>query len=498
MIQHPTRGKIPFLLYPFQEDTLKQLQHNRFNIILKARQMGISTLTAGFALHSMLFNSDFKILIIATRQDVARNLLQKVQIMHDNLPVFLRQQCIENNKLSLKFANGSEIKAVSSAANSGRSEALSLLIIDEAAFVDRIDDIWVASQATLSTGGAACLLSTPNGQGNLFHRLWVQAEEGKAPDGLEKFNPIRLKWNLHPERDEKWRRQWDESLGKREAAQEFDCDFITSGHTVIDSDIITWYVGNSVKDPIEKRGPGGDLWIWEYPDYTKSYVVSADVARGDGADYSAFHVFEVETAIQVAEFKSKVDTRMFGNLLVAIANEYNSALLVIDNRNVGWDTVQVALDKGYKNLYYSYRHDPFLDDAIHLHKAYDMVSKSDMIPGFTTTPKIRPVMISKMQSYLADLTPTIRSKRTINELYVFVWKNGKQEADTGYNDDLVISLSMFYFVRDTALRLRSMGIQLTRATLSKTHKSVFKASAKTNNHWSMPVGNTRESLTWLL
>lgn len=141
MIQHPIKGKVNFNLYPFQSETLRQLQQFRFNIILKSRQMGISTLTAGYALHCMLFNSDFKVLVIATRQDVARNLLQKVQVMHDNLPAFLRSGIINNNKLSLSFKNGSEIKAVSSSPESARSEALSLLIMDECISGDSVVQI---------------------------------------------------------------------------------------------------------------------------------------------------------------------------------------------------------------------------------------------------------------------------------------------------------------------------------------------------------------------
>ena len=125
-IQHPIRGKIKFNLFPFQEESLTTLQNNRYNVILKSRQLGISTLSAGYALWSMLFNEDFNVLVIATTQDVAKNLVSKVQIMNENLPSWLKTNIITNNKLSLKFANGSEIKAISSASTGARSEALSL------------------------------------------------------------------------------------------------------------------------------------------------------------------------------------------------------------------------------------------------------------------------------------------------------------------------------------------------------------------------------------
>jgi hypothetical protein len=217
-IQHPVKGKIKFNLYPFQEKSLSDLRDNRYNIILKSRQLGISTLSAGYALWAMLFNEDFNVLVIATTQEVAKNLVTKVQVMHDNLPSWLKGNMVANNKLSLKFKNGSQIKAISSASTGARSEALSLLIVDEAAFIRNIEEIWVASQATLSTGGGAIVLSTPNGIGNWFHQTWADAESGHNG-----FNTVRLRWDVHPERNQAWRDEQTLLLGEKGAAQECDC-----------------------------------------------------------------------------------------------------------------------------------------------------------------------------------------------------------------------------------------------------------------------------------
>lgn len=214
-IQHPTKGKINFNLFEFQEKTLTEFKNHRYNIILKSRQTGISTLTAGFSLWKMLFNDDFNVLVIATKQDVAKNLVTKVRIMNQFLPSWLKLNTIEDNKLSLRYANGSQIKATSAAGDAGRSEALSLLVFDEAAFIDKIEDIWVSAQSTLSTGGSSIVLSTPNGVGNWFHKMWIGAEEGDNG-----FNPITLHWSLHPERDQSWRDEQDSLLGAKMAAQE--------------------------------------------------------------------------------------------------------------------------------------------------------------------------------------------------------------------------------------------------------------------------------------
>jgi len=178
-IQHPSRGKILFNLYDFQEDLMGAVSEKRFNVILKSRQLGISTLSAGYSLWLMLFHEDKNVLVIATKQEVAKNLVTKVRFMHQNLPSWLKGQTEEDNKLSLRLKNGSQIKATSAAGDAGRSEALSLLVIDEAAFIDNVEEIWTSAQSTLSTGGGAIVLSTPNGVGNWFHKVWLQGQAGE-------------------------------------------------------------------------------------------------------------------------------------------------------------------------------------------------------------------------------------------------------------------------------------------------------------------------------
>jgi hypothetical protein len=494
IIQHPTKGKIYFHLYPFQEDVLRNMQNNRYSVILKSRQLGISTLSAGYALWCMLFKQDFNILVLATTQDVAKNLVTKVRVMHENLPIWLKGKSIEDNKLSLRFKNGSQIKAVSSTGTSGRSEALSLLIIDEAAFIRNIEEIWKSAQQTLATGGGCIALSTPNGTGNWFHQTWVDAESGGQ------FKPIKLHWTVHPERDESWRIEQTELLGEKGAAQECDCDFISSGHTVIDGPILQWYDQTYIKDPIERRGFDGNYWIWEYPDYSKNYAVVADVARGDGSDNSAFHVIDVDNLTQVAEYRGKIGTTEYGNMLMSVATDYNNALLVIENANVGWAVIQVVIDRGYSNLYYSYRQDAYIDENIHLTKGYDLKSKSDMVPGFSTTSKTRPLTISKLETYLREKSPVVRSKRLLDELFVFIWNGSRAEAQRGYNDDLVMSFAIALWIRDTALRLKQQGMDLSRKALNhfgKTNPGVYTIAPQQHQTWTWKTPGGDESLTWL-
>ena len=501
MIQHPVRGKIPFHLFPFQEKTLTQFHENRYNIILKSRQTGISTLTAGFSLWKMLFNQDFNVLVIATKQEVAKNLVTKVRVMNDFLPTWLKQTTVEDNKLSLRYSNGSQIKATSAAGDAGRSEALSLLVFDEAAFIDKIEEIWVSAQSTLSTGGNAIILSTPNGVGNFFHKTWVGAEE--ETNG---FNPIRLHWSVHPERDESWRKEQETLLGPKGAAQECDCDFVSSGDTVIEPQLLQFYKESYCQEPLEKSGFDGNLWKWEYPDYNKGYMVVADVARGDGGDYSACHVMDIQEATQVAEYKGKLDTKSFGNFLVSLATEYNNALLVIENANIGWACIQQVIDRGYQNLFYMSKDLKYVDVENQLTNKY-RAQERGMVAGFSTTSKTRPLIISKLDDYFRDKSITVRSHRLIEEMFTFIWKGNRAEAMQGYNDDLTMAFAIGLWVRDTALRLRQEGIDLTKQALggisSQTYGAIYGGNSLPShmegNPWQQQIGDDNyEDLTWLI
>ena len=501
MIQHPTRGKIQFNLYPYQETTLQSLADKRYNIILKSRQTGISTLVAGYALWKMLFQEDYNVLVIATTQNTAKNLVTKVRVMNQFLPSWLKETSEEDNKLSLRYKNGSQIKAISSKPTAARSEALSLLIFDEAAFIDDIDEIWVSSQSTLSTGGDAIILSTPNGVGNFFHKQWINA--GTTKNSLAPFEPTRLHWSVHPERDQAWRDAQEELLGRKMAAQECDADFVSSGDTVIAPELLQFYRESFCQEPQEKTGFDGNLWKWEFPDYSKSYMVIADVARGDGPDFSACHVIEVESATQVAEYKGKIGTKEFGNFLVSLATDYNEALLVVENANIGWAVLQQIIDREYKNKFYMSKDLKYVDTSNQMNNRYRAQDKK-MIAGFSTTLKTRPLIISKLDTYFREKSITVRSTRLLDELDVFVWNNNKAEAMRGYNDDLVMSLSIGLWVRDTALRLRQEGIDLTMKAIDGISSVAVESgfyggtSGKVNTGWTMQMGDHEEDLRWLI
>jgi len=477
-IQHPTRGRILFNLYPFQGKVLHLFRDHQYIITLKSRQLGISTLAAAYSLWLMLFHKDKNVLALATTQATARNLVTKTMFMYDQLPKWLRIPALEKNKLSLRLKNGSKITAKSSNADAARSEAVSLLLIDEAAFIDNIEETFTAAQQTLATGGQCMALSTPNGIGNWFHQTWEKAESGE-----NSFLPIRLPWSVHPERGQEWRDQQDADLGPRMAGQECDCDFLASGDTVFEPDDMKFYEQTYEKDPLERRGVDGNLWVWEGVDYSKSYMVVADVARGDATDYSAFHIFDIENCVQVAEYKGKLSPKDFGNVLVGIASEYNDALLVVENANIGWATIEQIMEREYRNLYYSATSNMETVES-YMHK----YERDKLVPGFTMSMRTRPLVIAKMIEYIREKSVTIQSKRLMSEMRVFVWKNGKAQAQDRYNDDLLMACATALYVRDTALKLRQQGIDLARAQLSSFSNLNARNQAIIKN-----VGNQREN-----
>lgn len=485
-IQHPTRGTLPFLTYPFQDEALGQLTKNKKNIILKSRQMGITTLVAAYSLWMMTFFDDKEILCLSITQETSKAIVTKVRFANDNLPNWLKRKAIEDNRLSLKLNTGSRIVAASSAGTSGRSSGLSLLIIDECAFIDGVEEIWLSAQPTLSTGGSVIMLSTPNGVGNFFHKMWVESEAGGND-----LNRITLPWHRHPERDQTWRDDQTKLLTAKGAAQECDCEFSTSGNTVIEIAVLDWYTKNQVRDPVEKRGLDRGYWIFDYPKPGRSYMISADVGRGDAEDFSAAQVVDIESLEQVAEYKGKIPTKDYATILMMMATEYNMGLLVVENANIGWAVIQEIIDKNYPNLFYSSADLQYVDVEQQMSNKINTMERK-MVPGFTTSNKTRPLVISKLESYFRDKEVTIHSIRLIEELNVFIWKTGgtslKAEAMEGYHDDLVMSFGIAMWIRDVALRLRSETDGASKLILSKIGTSM---TSEMKNKMSplLPIGN---------
>lgn len=468
-ITHPMKGLIPFHLYPFQEQLLQDFEDHRFNVILKARQLGISTITAAYVAWMMMFHREKNVLVIATKFNTAANLVKKVKAIIKNLPDWLRISTVDiDNRTSFVLSNGSQIKASSTSGDAGRSEALSLLVIDEAAHVEGLDELWMGLYPTLSTGGRCIALSTPNGVGNWFHKIYVEAEN-KTND----FFPTKLPWGVHPDRDDAWFEKETRNMSRREIAQELECNFNMSGETVFASEDLEVY-HDMVVDPKYRTGFDRNLWIWDEYNQENSYLISADVARGDGKDYSVCHVIKLETMEIVAEYQGKVTPDIFSRVLFDIGSEYGGGLLVVENNSVGFAVLDKLKEMKYPNLYHS------IKSTHEFVEEYQADQMTNAVPGFSTTSKTRPLIVAKMEEFIRNGLIKIYSSRLLAEMRTFVWNSGRAEAMRSYNDDLIMACAVACWVRDTALAVNQRDAEYAKAFVGAITKSTSDLDTRIN------------------
>lgn len=431
-IQHPIRGLVPFETYDFQDLCLDDFSKHRFNIVLKSRQLGLSTICAGFSVWMALFQQNKNILVIATKLPTAINFVKKVKVMLSSIPKWLLISSFEETTQSVTFKNGSTIKAIPTSEDAGRSEALSLLIVDEAAHIRNFEEIWTGIYPTLSEGGRAILLTTPKGVGGQFYKLWTEAEAGANP-----FNPIKLMWHVHPEHDQMWFEEQVRILGKKRAAQELTCDFLASGDTFLQAaemDYLKELLGDFKRSDIDRN-----MWVWSDAIPNHRYVLSADVARGDANDYSAFHVIDVETMDIAAEYMGKIPPDRFADLLASVGKRYNDGIICCENNTFGWATNARLRDTGYPRLYYNNARGD----------VYNFKSMNpEALPGFSTQVNSRAVVLSKLEEAVRNKRLRPHSQRLIDQLHGFVWQGSKALALKDCNDDLVLSLAIGVWLID--------------------------------------------------
>jgi len=480
-ISHPLKGLIPFKTYPFQDDLLVNFNDYRFNVILKARQLGISTITAAYIVWLMLFHRDKNVLVIATKFQTAANLVKKVKNIMQNVPPWLKIADIKiDNRTSFVLTNGSEVKAASTSGDAGRSEALSLLVIDEAAHVEGLEDLWTGLYPTLSTGGRCIALSTPNGVGNWFHKTYIEADQN-----VNDFHPTNLPWQVHPERDQNWFEKETRNMSRRQIAQELECNFNSSGETVIHSEDLERLV-STIKSPMYRTGFDRNLWLWEQYCPESSYLMVADVARGDGADFSVFHIVKLETMEIIGEYRGKPNLEEFAAILDTTGREFGNCLMVVENNSLGISILEKLQDREYPNLYFSLKG---------THEYVDQLqagSHNNSIAGFTTSSKTRPLIVAKMEEFIRNKLITIYSSRLVDEFKTFIWNNNKAQAMRSYHDDLVMALAIGCWVRDTALTTNQRDLEYKRAMVSSM--MLESKTFQTQNPGSNPMqqGLTQE------
>ena len=450
---HPIRGKVHFHLYPYQKKVLWHFLNDRFNIVLKFRQAGITELISMYCLWLAMYHPNKNIVIISIKDKVAKKVLRKIKYMYKNLPDYLKIPIVNGRAgeygtaEEMLFSNGSAINSIPTTEEAGRSEAVSLLVIDEAAIVRWANQIWAASFPTLSTGGSSIVNSTPYGVGNWYHQQWVEAISGG-----NKFNPIRLYWQMHPERDINWYNDMATSLGPRRTAQEIDGDFLTSGHTVFDLTSIKAMEDMLSEQRVIETRMNGSLRIFEKPKPGTNYYIGADVSTWRAQDYSAFSIMD-RSGEEVGCFKGKIPTDKFASLLVEFGHKYNNAIIAPETNDIGLAvTSDIQNIHKYTNLYYSTKI---------LRKKGKSKPETEDIPGWLTTSKNRSVIIDELEEDIRNDDVWIRDPFFIQEAYTFIYdatnrpvalgKNkrskGGEEEENGYTDDSIMAKAITNFIR---------------------------------------------------
>ena len=451
---HPLRGKVPFLLYPYQKSLLRNFVAHRFNVVLKFRQAGVTELISMYCLWLAMFHSHKNIVIISIKDRVAKKVLRKIKFMYKNLPAHLKVEVVNGRgkdigtSTEMEFSNGSLITSIPTTEDAGRSEAVSLLVIDEAGIVRWAERIWAGAFPTLSTGGAAIINSTAYGVGNFFHKLWVNAlSHGN------RFVANRLRWEMHPERDIDWYEDQASILGPRRTAQEIDGDFLTSGNTVFDLVDIKAIEDTFPDYPVIRTASKGRLKIYKEPEKGKSYYLGADVSTGRSRDYSALSILD-KKGEECAAFKGKISTKKFSKLINKWGRVYNNALAAPESNDIGLAVASDLQEYNYPNLYYS---------KTILKEKGKKKAKKQTIPGWYTTKKNRPVIIVELEDDIRLDNLIIKNEYFTSEAYTFIYDEtnrpvamnksktrGAQDDvldDEVYTDDNIFATAIANYIR---------------------------------------------------
>lgn len=436
-VVHPIFGLVNFDLYPFQRMLISEFKANRFSILRKFRQAGCTTLVASYALWKCIFTPHYKVVILSKDDDASMEVLSRMKTAYDELPEWLKPPLKKDSAHALKFVNGSEIKSKSSSKQSGRSVAGSLLILDEAAFIENIDTIWAAAFPIISTGGSVIALSTVNGYGNWFHQQYSKAVEGDSS-----FKAIRIDWKDHPQyfrhpgyeamyeklmkqdppvNIDEWEKTTRAAISHKEWLQEYEAEFIGTGDTFIDGEVLKQLkeqINNDYSTRYNNR-----MRIWKSPRPDRDYVIGVDHSLGRGLDSSVAQVLDLYTGEQVAEFKSnKTPLNEFATILSQIGREYNNAYIIPERNTIGHNLIYLLKDvEEYDNLY--------LDDKHEIGVQMADANKRQMLVATDECIRLGRVKIN--------------SERTVDEFLTFIIDDvGRYVADENCHDDLVMGLAL--------------------------------------------------------
>jgi len=497
---------VPLELFPDQISLVEDYENYNENIALKYRQAGVSTVTAAWSSKKLVFakkNSPEKVLIIANKLDTAVEVANKIRGFTDQWPswVGVGFSAEKNSQRHFKLTNGCEVKAVATSKDALRGYTPTILIFDEAAYIEADGDFWEACMASLSTGGKVIVVSTPNGYDAIYYEIYDQALKGmnefkvsemvwwKDPRYAKDLSLVNVKDIIHYylNRNEypnveiieynnkeknfdeirqlisqgyKPNSSWYESMvkklkyDKRKVNQELECAFLGSGDNVFNSDMLEDLRVNMVKEPPTKM-MGGGLWIWKEPEIGKKYIMGVDVSRGDSEDFSTFQIVDFDTREQVAEYVGKLPPDTLAEICYKWGNMYNAFIVVDITGGMGVTTSLRLRELGYRNVYV---------DGVDVSNKWQYDPKAtEKIPGINFNAK-RVQIIATFEEYLRHGF-RINSSRLLNEMNTFIYMNGRPDHQKGQHDDLIMSVAMALYVGETSFSSLNKVTNQTKAMI---------------------------------
>jgi len=438
-------GLIPFELYNYQEEIIDKVHNNRFVIAKLPRQSGKSTTIVSYILHYILFNQSMTVGILANKQATAREILSRLKLAYEYLPLWLQQGIMEWNKGSIILENGSKVLASATSSSAIRGGSFNMIFLDEFAHVpNNIAEEFFSSVYPTVTSGQntkVLMVSTPNGL-NMFYYYWKNAIKQMGEPGKNEYVPIEVHWSqvpLYPGgplRDEKWKLDTINNTSEQQFQSEFECDFIGSTNTLISSHKIhtlAW-----VKPKIQNTD---GLAIYEDPQKDHMYVITVDTSRGQGKDYSAFTVIDITTPPYkvVAKYRNNLISPMvYPTVIKRLAEQYNKAYCLIEINDIGGQVADVL----YTDLEYEH-----VLMTSHQGRKGQTISggfgKGGVQFGVRTSMVVKKLGCSVLKSLIEENKLIVEDQDIVNELTTFVAKRNSYEADDGHNDDLVMCLVLF-------------------------------------------------------
>ena len=434
------KGTVPFTMYDFQEEMVELCHKNRFVISKMPRQSGKSTTVTSYLLHYILFNQSMSVALLANKLTTARELLGRLKLAYEFLPLWLQQGVLEWNKGSIVLENGSKVLASSTSSSAIRGGSFNCILLDEFAYVPQnvAEEFFSSVYPTITSGKTTKVIitSTPNGL-NMFYKIWMNANKQPNEEGKNEYCPMEVHWSDVPGRDEKWKKQTIANTSEEQFNTEFNCEFLGSLHTLVAPTSIKSLV---YRTPLFHNSEG--LRVYQKPTEGHRYVLVVDTARGQGKDYHAFTVMDVTTfpySVVVTFKNNQLAPMLYPNAIYPVARQYNQAYVLVEINDLGQQVADILhKDLEYNNLVYVQM---MGRKGQVVNGGFGKVGQSQM--GVKTSVAVKRIGCSILKNLIEDSKLLIEDYSIIDELCSFVAKGDSFEAEEGHHDDLVMTLVLF-------------------------------------------------------